>query len=65
MFPSGDLIRLYTSYRIFVKLHLFSKIIKHTGLHIYICTNKKNNQCFIYNYDRVFPMCTQNLYIHR
>jgi len=34
---------LYTSYRIFVKLHLFSKIINHIGLHIYIYTNKNNN----------------------
>jgi hypothetical protein len=44
---SGDLIRLYTSHRIFVKLRLLCKIIKHTGLHIYICTNKNNNRCFI------------------
>ena len=67
-FPrSGDLIRFYTSYIKFVKLRLFSKIIKHTGLHIYICTNKNNNRCFIYNHDRVFHMwlCTQNLFIHR
>lgn len=52
--PSGDLIRLYTSYRISVKLRLFSKIIKHTGLHIYTQTRT--------TIDRIFP--TKSIYTH-
>jgi len=53
--PSGDLIRLYTAYRISVKLRLFSKIIKHTGLHIYTQTRTTID-------DRIFP--TQSIYTH-
>jgi hypothetical protein len=62
---SGDLIRLYTSYRIFVKLRLFNKIIN-TQVYIFIYTNKNNNRCFIYNHDRLrIPyMYTKSIYTH-
>ena len=64
---SGDLIRLYTSYRIFVKLRLFNKIIKHTGLHIYIHKRTTIDVLFItmrHDGVRIPYVYTKSIYTH-